>query len=300
MLNGTLNLFIGLALTFGCISLMVSTVTEALAAITSWRARTLLSGLKALLNDGKLSGLALDVLNHAGANPLSDGRAVAGRTPAVLPAYIQPLQFAAALIDSIHATSGTAATPDALRQSITAMTGNDQIRTLLLGMLAHAGDDLATFRTSVASWFGGAMERLSGRYKRNTQLVGFVVGLVLATALNVDAIRIAHILWAEPRLAAGAIPTGADPNAAVQYWLGSFPLGWFNGATLTLATPLGWLLTAAATLFGAPFWFDTLQRFVQVRSSGSTPTELARQGIGLLNKTSPGPAPTGNAPAARL
>jgi hypothetical protein len=31
---------------------------------------------------------------------------------------------------------------------------------------------------------------------------------------------------------------------------------------------MGWLIAAGAALFGAPFWFDVLQRFVQLRGTG--------------------------------
>jgi hypothetical protein len=47
--------------------------------------------------------------------------------------------------------------------------------------------------------------------------------------------------------------------------------------TALLQAVPGWILTILATLFGAPFWFDTLQRFVQIRGtgpeSGSDPTQ---------------------------
>ena len=33
----------------------------------------------------------------------------------------------------------------------------------------------------------------------------------------------------------------------------------------------GWLITAGTTLFGAPFWFDLLQRAVQLRGTGAKP-----------------------------
>jgi len=35
----------------------------------------------------------------------------------------------------------------------------------------------------------------------------------------------------------------------------------------------GWLITAFAALFGAPFWFDTLQQFVRLKGSGPSPLE---------------------------
>jgi hypothetical protein len=36
---------------------------------------------------------------------------------------------------------------------------------------------------------------------------------------------------------------------------------------------LGWLVSAVASLFGAPFWFDTLQRVVRLKGAGPSPTE---------------------------
>lgn len=44
-------------------------------------------------------------------------------------------------------------------------------------------------------------------------------------------------------------------------WLGLLPM------------LLGWCLTAAAVSLGAPFWFDTLKRFISIRSSGKAPEE---------------------------
>jgi hypothetical protein len=34
---------------------------------------------------------------------------------------------------------------------------------------------------------------------------------------------------------------------------------------------LGWLLTAIAISVGAPFWFDLLDKFITIRSSGTFP-----------------------------
>ena len=35
----------------------------------------------------------------------------------------------------------------------------------------------------------------------------------------------------------------------------------------------GWLVTASSALFGSPFWFDLLQRMVQLRGTGKKPDE---------------------------
>jgi len=36
---------------------------------------------------------------------------------------------------------------------------------------------------------------------------------------------------------------------------------------------LGWIITALASLFGAPFWFDTLQQVIRLKGSGPSPDE---------------------------
>jgi hypothetical protein len=60
----------------------------------------------------------------------------------------------------------------------------------------------------------------------------------------------------------------------------SVPIGWSQSQWQYLNHPghlfsafLGWFLTALAASLGAPFWFDTLQRFVNVRGNGRSPDE---------------------------
>jgi hypothetical protein len=96
--------------------------------------------------------------------------------------------------------------------------------------------------------------------------------------LDVDALSIARHVYVDPALVQHvATKTGESPDMVFSEWSTTFPFGWdgflkawsSNGLPLTVLTTLpGWILTIAATLFGAPFWFDTLQRFVQIRGTG--------------------------------
>ena len=38
---------------------------------------------------------------------------------------------------------------------------------------------------------------------------------------------------------------------------------------------VGWLITAFATLFGAPFWFDALQSVIRLKGAGPSPGDKA-------------------------
>ena len=55
------------------------------------------------------------------------------------------------------------------------------------------------------------------------------------------------------------------------------PFGWKQDVSIASQdlrfALLGWILTALAASFGSAFWFDTLRRFVSIRSSGDSPDE---------------------------
>lgn len=54
----------------------------------------------------------------------------------------------------------------------------------------------------------------------------------------------------------------------------AFPgLALFSMPSLFAAHLFGWLLTIAAVSLGAPFWFDTLNRFIHLRYTGPSPEE---------------------------
>jgi hypothetical protein len=71
----------------------------------------------------------------------------------------------------------------------------------------------------------------------------------------------------QARQAAAALPAlGFGEKVGVFWpWLGG--VLWAHG--------LGWLMTAIAVSMGAPFWFDVLKKFMNVRNSGPRPDERA-------------------------
>jgi hypothetical protein len=40
---------------------------------------------------------------------------------------------------------------------------------------------------------------------------------------------------------------------------------------------VGWLLTILALTLGAPFWFDMLNKFINIRFAGKSPDEAAKK-----------------------
>ncbi len=275
MFNSTvLEVAIGLCFTFASISLIASSLNEALASTLKLRANTLLAGIKALLNDHRFDGLARDVYNHGLVNPRAPGEALTEKQLAFRPSYIEPRQFAIALIESIQ---GTGADLKDLGQAINGIE-NRQIRQLLRGMYDRAAGRVDIMNAELAGWFDSGMDRVSGAYKRRSQLTCFLIALALAIALNVDAMHLFSTLWQHPTLADELhtnLATAATPEIIAQ--LQVLPIGWTSPPAWDasmLVRLFGWFITASSALFGAPFWFDALQKLVNLRGAGGkTATE---------------------------
>src|SRR4051794_1045647 len=106
MFNSTvLEVAIGLCFTFASISLIASSLNEALASFIKLRANTLLDGIKAMVNDHQFDGLARDIYNNGLVNPRAPGDAKSEKDLVFKPSYIEPRQFAVALIDSVQNAS---------------------------------------------------------------------------------------------------------------------------------------------------------------------------------------------------
>ncbi|CAN7163273.1 hypothetical protein [Massilia sp. LjRoot122] len=262
-----LEVAIGLTFCYGILALVVSTVQEALAAAFSLRANMLLDAVKRMLDDPRCEALAQSLYDHPLVNPHGGGKA--RRPLSVKPSYIEPAHFAIALLDSLRSNP---AIP--LQAAIDALP-DEQVKRVLLALHRQAGGDLQRFQDGIAGWFNSAMERLSGVYKRRQLLISFLLALLLTIMLNIDSIHLFQTLWQNPTLAAQiqAAPSALDAEALRQLW--AMPIGWSSfPPQLDSAFALqvaGWLITAGTTLFGAPFWFDLLQRAIQLRSTGAKP-----------------------------
>ena len=280
MFNSTvLDVAVGLVFTFLAVSLAVSAITEGAASMLGWRSRRLLQGVKDLLNDQAFTGIALSIYNHAMVAPRDSGTAKKQSDLKYLPAYIDPIHFADALIDVVGISKE--ATAVNIKSAIQQNVPDPQLQSLLKGMVDRAAGDLTELRKQIGGWFDSSMDRVGGAYKRKTQVWSFFIALVLAAGLNVSSLDVGKSLWLQPILARTIAPASqVGPVEALEKLQElDVPIGWtltkvHNLTTLNgLATVVGWLITAVATLFGAPFWFDALERIVRLKGSGPSPAE---------------------------
>ena len=290
MLNSTiLDVAIGLTFTFLAMSLAVSSIVEAIASATKWRSTTLLQGVKDLLNDQNFNGLALEVYNHALVNPIDPGTALTEKDLNHPPSYIEPVQFAEALMDILAINQNLT---EEAKQRIAAKVTDLQLRRFLIGLVERTGGDVAKFRSGLAHWFDNAMDRVSGTYKRKTQLWAFAIALIMAGSMNVNSINVGRELWIRPMLAKtiSSNPNLKPADAIQQLEVLGVPIGWTAqrfGELESRLLPevlLGLLITAFATLFGAPFWFDALGLLVQLKGTGPSPDVKRSKSGGITER----------------
>jgi hypothetical protein len=112
-----------------------------------------------------------------------------------------------------------------------------------------------------------AADQAFARLQREIGTLGLPIGWTCpadtVAAGGTSRTNVGGPFWCE-----GATPAGTSGGTwwSVSWWLAV-------GLKNVLAMIIGWLITAAATSMGAPFWFDTLKRIVSIRSSGKAPEE---------------------------
>jgi Na+-transporting methylmalonyl-CoA/oxaloacetate decarboxylase gamma subunit len=333
-----LDVAVGLAFVFLVLSLLASAIQEQIAAWLALRASTLEQGLRNMLENDAPAPLNATVpaatqnaeqralVDELYAHPVirslyKQGRFLLRRKSkrtgpwefGRLPSYIAPRSFALALMDTLapNALASESGSPltsrDALAEIRTAI-GDTQLppglKHQLLTMVDGARGEIDDFRKGLEAWFDDSMARVSGWYKRKTQMFMLAIAIALALGLNANALTIGDRLWKDQAVRAAVVQAAgkatqekksldeaADAVDSVKK-LG-VPLGWSRDASDArhvdfgekfpkgaLTVLGGWLLTIVAIMLGAPFWFDALSRLARLRNTGKPETPLPASGSG--------------------
>jgi hypothetical protein len=232
------------------------------------------------------------------------------------PSYIPSRTFALALLDVFTPVGATSRTIDGLRKSVALLPDTD-IKKTMLALIDDAGNDAEKVRQNIEGWFNDAMERLCGWYKQRTKLVLLVLAIAVTLVLNVNSIQVFNTLYHDGTVRAAVVaaaqqtvqqPPPADTRSPItkidqiQTELNqlNIPFGWtdpkmrpdFSDPASILLALFGWVITALAVSQGAPFWFDVLNKLVNVRTSGARPattpaTETAKSQVIVQLPTTP-------------
>jgi len=338
-----LDVVVGLAFVYLLLSLVCSAINEYVSALLNLRGRALIQGIEHLLDDANDPHLASDVLDHRLIRSLYC-RSVFGRMRK--PSYIPARSFAMALLDCVENPSPPRAMAaggspprdadeqrshsihaildllkdDALEdvvqsfgdvadQAAAAAPLPHSARRAVTSAVAASRTELQKLHDSVEVWFNNAMDRVSGAYKRRTQVWLFAIGLAVAILMNADTVAMWRQLSSNQQLRDSLAKTAVDQlpslaetvrvdttaapdqvhakavyDAAMDQldraqlgfgWSAADAQGvWVDPRLGTvLRKLLGLLITAVALSLGAPFWFDVLNKIVNIRSTGRAPDE---------------------------
>lgn len=355
-----LEIAIGLVFVFLIASLLASALRELIEGLLKTRAVQLERGLRLLLDDPSGRQTTSLLFAHPQIFSLFDGvydparltrhwrfwkmtdtlrggakvSTHALRLPlgSKLPSYIPSRNFALALLDLLARdgsgegavrAGGGAASMEVLAAHAHALAPS-RLRDALIVALNEAQGDFDRARTSLEAWFDANMDRVSGWYKRESQVVLLAIGMLAAVLFNIDTIAITRqlasnntvraqvVLQAEATLRSAEAKAGEhrqgdaplDPQALAdaRKGLGDL-LGWPKDGRLPPGWSLwqalgGWALTAVAISLGAPFWFDLLNKMMVVRATvkpfEKSPSEGSEDRAGprpSAEHLAPGPGP---------
>lgn len=188
--SSALDVSIGIVLVFLLVSVFLTALTEIIESTLKTRAADLERAIGQMLNDPQVATNALGAfydhplifaLFKGSYEPSRRSRFFGRETGGKLPSYIPRDLFSTVVMDLERASS--------VSPTVQAMI--DTYRRLY-------GDNVATLKVNLESWYDGVMDRAAGWYKRRTQKLLFWLGLVLAIVLNINPILIAQDLAASP------------------------------------------------------------------------------------------------------
>ncbi|MHC5938924.1 hypothetical protein [Nostoc sp.] len=186
--------------------------------------------------------------------------------------------------------------PDSLINSLRVLAQRSRIK------IGDLTEEINQFKNEVETWFDRSMDRASGVYKRNAKGVAIIIGISIAILTNTDTFHLINRL-SQDSVIRSAITQSASQRAdyindqearsKIEKLLGnaSVPIGWQNinqqfepnsGNVLLIRIwqafrlICGWIVSGLAIAMGAPFWFDILNKFINVRNAGPKPAAYTK------------------------
>lgn len=192
-----LEVAIGLVLIFTLVSLAASVLVEWLSGILAMRGKLLWKGIGRMVGsawEGKLCEHPL--LQSLTRRTWFD--AVFPYLGRAKPSYVPARTFSAALLGVLQ-RDGSAAPGSDLVTAVGSLA-DGHLKRALQPLVDQAGKDLAKAQDNIEHWFDTSMDRVTGWYKRWSQLVLFLLGLGTALWFGIDSIRIGESLWTDDLL----------------------------------------------------------------------------------------------------
>jgi hypothetical protein len=268
--------------------------TQALSDLDKLRTQASLESAN-LLTENLYSHSLIRSLNQTTLGRLTDSKVFG-------PSYIPSEIFATALIEilqtdfnSLTKLKQLSFTTTEILEEINISGLPDNLKRDLAALaLRVQTTNVSQFKEEVAKWFDHSMERTSGVYKRDIKKWTILIGFLIALLANADTIHIVSRLSKEASVTnaisqqvAERVRSCPDPACITEqvdtqeFTELSLPIGWYPLHKIdtnplivvknVIFKVIGWLITAIAISMGASFWFDVLNKIINVRYTGKKP-----------------------------
>lgn len=191
----------GLVLVYIVLSLIVTSAKETVEAVLKTRSKDLERGIEEIFRSaGGKGGPSLQAFyDQPLVSALYRGSSYAAAKSAnELPSYIPARNFSAAVLGMYRASPTAALDVPSIRSA--ALQGDSPVAKAVVQAIDMGANELEQLRAELESWYDSVMDRVAGWYKRRSQLVLFLNGLVIAIALNANSIIIAQSLYVDDAL----------------------------------------------------------------------------------------------------
>jgi hypothetical protein len=183
-----LDVAIGLVLTYVLLAIVVSGLQEVVAGWLNLRGEKLRSYVEFLLRGTTPAGAADQTLF----TKVFDHGLVADISQRRKPAYVPSRNFALALVEALK--DGSQGPLFSQIENSVARLPAGAPRDALTAFVTQANGDIEDLKKRIETWFDDAMDRLSGTYKRHSQVWLLAIGLAVSMALNIDSIALVRTL----------------------------------------------------------------------------------------------------------
>src|SRR6266404_6008997 len=169
-LGTVLDVVIGLVFTYLLLGIIASGAQEGWVAFINKRGKKLQQGIAELLAGSGPLNLDDRVFCHSLVFGLSPGTRI--------PSYVPARNFGLALVEALRAGGQGPVFREVEKTVASLPAGN--VKQSLTAFITDSKGDLDALRKGIETWFDDAMDRVSGVYKRYTQIFTLVFGLVAA------------------------------------------------------------------------------------------------------------------------
>lgn len=214
-LSAVIGVAIGLAFMYLLLSMICSTLQEWGAAVMKRRAAYLRKGLAALLNDRGKEGLdetgpaVTQLLQHPIIQSLMTRSLVKDEAQKSSLSYLPARNFVVGLLETFAAgvlAPGADVETELQKLEVKDAQGSilpEQTKALkasLLGLARRANNDREKFLQGAEQWYDDTMDRVSGWYKRHTQVVVIIIAVLVTLILNINTVIVGKELYEDAGL----------------------------------------------------------------------------------------------------